>query len=86
MATLGGTFPQTLIEGARYRDSFLEPDGALRFRPAIRRVSLRERLRRGSDLRGPALDGACDFLLGLLQVDPHARPTVAAAREHAWLK
>lgn len=86
MATHCGAFPPTLTEGARYRDSFLEPDGAVRFRPAIRRVSLRERLRRGSDLRGLALDGACDFLTGLLQLDPPARPTVAAAREHDWLK
>ena len=86
MATHCGMFPPLLLEGARYRASFFEPDGAPRFRPAVRRVSLRERLRRGCDLRGPALDLACDFLSGLLRLDPAERPAVVAALGHAWLE
>jgi serine/threonine protein kinase len=86
MAAHCGAFPPALLDEGRYRASFFEPDGALRFRPEMRRVSLRERLRRGSTLRGPALDRAHDFLASLLQLDPALRPTVAAAREHDWLR
>lgn len=85
MAALCGGFPTTLVEKGRYRTSFFEPDGTPRFRPAIRPVSLRDRLRRGSDLRGPELGRACDFLSGLLRLDPLGRPSVATALEHGWL-
>ena len=85
MAALCGDFPPSLFEGAHYRASFLEPNGTLRFRPAIRRVTLRERLRRGSGLRRSALDLACDFLAGLLRLDPAGRPALAEALEHPWI-
>ena len=80
-----GEFPPALIEFARYRQSYFELDGALRFRPVLRRVSLRERLRRGSSLRGRALDLTTDFLKGCLTIDPDARFTAAAALAHPWL-
>ena len=85
IAALCGPFPEALLDDARYRQSFFESDGALRFRPEIRRVSLRERLRRGSTLRGRALDLAVDFLASLLRLDPAGRPTPAAALAHPWL-
>ena len=68
-----------MIESARYRASYFEKDGALRFRPAFPRASLRDRLRRASILRGRALDLATDFLKHCLTIDrqsdsPRPRP------------
>ena len=85
IAALRGAFPPAMIEAARFRASYFESDGALRFRPGIRPASLREKLRRRTTLRGGALDLAEDFLGALLQVDPAARPTAAAALAHPWL-
>ncbi len=85
MAGLCGAFPPALIESACFRGSFFEADGALRFRPDVPRVSLSERLRTESPLRGRALEGAYDFLSILLRLDPAERPEVAAARGHDWL-
>ena len=85
IASLRGAFPPAMIEAARFRASYFESDGALRFRPEIRATSLREKLRRRTTLRGPALDLAEDFLNTLLQVDPAARPTAAALLAHPWL-
>lgn len=86
MAGLRGPFPPALVESGSFRASYFEPDGAVRFRPAIRRVSLREHLRRRCALRGPALGAAVDFIASLLRLDPAGRPSAAAALEHPWLR
>jgi serine/threonine protein kinase len=86
MAGLGGPFPLTLIENGRFRASYFEPDGAVRFRPEIRRVSLRDRVRRRCALRGASLGAAVDFIGGLLRLDPAERPSAAAAAGHPWLR
>ena len=56
MITLRGSFPPTMIKAGRFRASYFEEDGTPRFRPALRRVSLRNRVRRSCKLRGRALD------------------------------
>ena len=85
MAAMRGPFPPEMIETARFRASYFESDGALRFRPEIRATSLREKLRRRTAMRGPELDLTQDFLESLLQIDPAARPTAAAVLAHPWL-
>ncbi len=85
IAALCGPFPPALVESARYRASYFEEDGELRFRPSIRPASLRARLRRKTSLRGRALDLAEDFLRSCLTIAPAARTTAAAARAHPWL-
>ena len=85
IARLRGPFPQTMIENARYRRSYFEEDGEIRFRPRIAPISLRDRLRRGSLLRGPSLELAVDFLKQLLTVEPAARPSAVEALVHPWL-
>ncbi len=85
METLLGPFPTRLVQDARYRASYFEPDGALRFRPTIRTVSIRERLRRATELRGAELDSTADFLSGLLQMDRALRINAADAVRHDWL-
>ena len=85
IAALRGAFPPAMIETARFHASYFESDGALRFRPEIRATSLREKLRRRTTLRGPALDLAEDFLSAILQIDHTARPTAAALLAHPWL-
>src|SRR4029079_6529184 len=79
ITALCGAFPETRIESARYRTSYFEKDGALRFRPVLSRASLRDRLRRASILRGRALDLATDFLKHCLTIDPAKRFSPAAA-------
>jgi serine/threonine protein kinase len=86
MAGVCGPFPPALVESGCYRASYFEADGAIRFRPEIRFVPLRDRLRRRCPLRGEALGCAVDFLETLLRLDPPRRPTAAAALEHAWLR
>jgi serine/threonine protein kinase len=86
MAGLCGPFPPALVESGRFRASYFETDGAVRFRPEIRRVSLRDRIRRRCALRGPALGVAVDFIASLLRLDPAERPTATAALEHEWLR
>jgi len=85
ITALCGALPETMIESARYRASYFEKDGALRFRPALSRASLRDRLRRASILRGRALDLATDFLKHCLTIDPAKRFSPAAALVHPWL-
>jgi serine/threonine protein kinase len=86
MAGLCGPFPPALMETGCYCASFFEPDGAVRFRPEIRRVSLRDRVRRRCPLRGPALGSAVDFIASLVRLDPTQRPSAAAALQHEWLR
>ncbi len=85
MARLCGPFPESLLRGACYRDSYFERDGELRFRPAIRRDPLRSRLRRQTILRGESLESATDFLSRLLELDPSRRAGIAEALAHPWL-
>lgn len=85
MHTLLGPFPAGLVQGARYRESYFETDGALRFRPEIKPVPIRERLRRATKLRGADLDSTADFLSSMLQMDKAARMSAEAATRHAWL-
>ena len=80
-----GPCPAEMIAAAHYRGSYFEPDGAPRFRPTIRRVTLRERLRRATKLRGSDLENAADFLRQLLAIDPATRGTATAALHHPWL-
>jgi serine/threonine protein kinase len=86
MAALRGAYPPAMVAAGRYRASFFETDGALRFRPVVEPASLRDRLRRGTALSGRALDSACAFLDGLLRLDPGARTPAAAAIQHEWLR
>ena len=86
MAALCGPFPPALIDAARYRASYFEPDGAVRFRPPVRPVSLRTQLRRFTPLRGDALGEVTDFLRQLLALDASARPAAVDALQHPWLE
>ena len=86
IAALRGPIPADMIAAARYRASHFEPDGAPRFRPKIRRITLRERLRRGSTLSGSAGAEAAAFLHQLLATDPASRATAATALDHPWLR
>ena len=85
IARLCGPFPRAMVKSARYRSSYFENNGDLRFRPRVGPVSLRDRLRRCTPLRKTPLDLATDFLARLLSVDPNVRPTAAAALAHPWL-
>ena len=85
IARLCGPFPRAMVKSARYRSSYFENDGDLRFRPRVGPVSLRDRLRRCTPLRNAPLDLATDFLTRLLSLDPNVRPTAAAALAHPWL-
>jgi serine/threonine protein kinase len=86
MAALSGPVPAHMIAGAHFRGSYFEPDGALRFRPTIRRTTIGERLRRRSTLTAPARAEAAAFFQQLLTIDPAIRSTAAAALEHPWLR
>ena len=85
MIALRGSFPLAMIRAGRFRASYFEEDGTPRFRPALRRVSLRDRLRRSCTLRGQALDNAIDFLECCLTINPLQRITANAALAHPWL-
>lgn len=85
MSALCGPFPTAMVKSARYRASYFEEDGELRFRPAIRRTSLRDRLRRQTDVRGKVLDLATDFLCSCLTIDPASRITATDGLGHPWL-
>jgi hypothetical protein len=85
IARLCGPFPRAMVKSARYRSSYFENDGDLRFRPRVGPVSLRDRLRRCTPLRNAPLDLATDFLTQLLSLDSNVRPTAAAALAHPWL-
>jgi serine/threonine protein kinase len=80
-----GPFPAQMISSAKYRATYFEADGEHRFRPVIRRVSIRERLRNASHLRGKALDGATGFICALVQLDPSERASADVALAHPWL-
>ena len=86
VAALRGPIPADMIATAKYRASHFEPDGAHRFRPKIRRVTLRERLRRATKLSGSTLGNAAGFLHKLLAIDPATRGTATAALDHPWLR
>lgn len=85
MVALRGSFPLAMIKIGRFRASYFEEDGTPRFRPALRPVSLRDRLRRSCKLRGRALDAAMDFLERCLTIDPSQRITAVAALAHPWI-
>lgn len=85
MQTLLGPFSTRLVQDARYRASYFEPDGSLRFGPKIKPVTIRERLRRATELRGVELDSTAEFLSGLLQMDSALRINAADAVRHDWL-
>lgn len=85
ISALCGPIPAHQIDSAQYRASYFEPDGAVRFRPAIRRISLAERLRRTSPLDTAARAATAAFLRPLLTIDPAIRSTAAAALAHPWL-
>ncbi|MEQ1860755.1 MAG: protein kinase [Chthoniobacteraceae bacterium] len=85
IAAICGPFPPGVIDGARYRDSYFESAGGFRFEPKIGRDTLRERLRRIGGLRGRSLDGATEFLRGLLQLDPARRASAADSLKSPWL-
>jgi serine/threonine protein kinase len=82
---LCGPVPAQQIAAARYRSSYFEPDGELRFRPAIRRTTIRERLRRGSTLTASERAEAAGFIRQLLTIDPAVRATATAALAHSFV-
>lgn len=85
VAMLCGPFPPSMVQSVRYRASYFEEDGTLRFQPKLRRASLRDRLRRAPSLKARPLDLAADFLDHLLKIDPALRPTAQQALAHLWL-
>ncbi len=85
ITALRGPIPADQIAAAKFRASYFEPDGALRFRPTIDRITIRERLRRRSTLNAPARAEAAAFLQQLLTIDPATRSTATTALEHPWL-
>lgn len=85
MVILRGSIPLPMIKAGRFRASYFEENGALRFRPVLPRVSLRDRLRRACKLRGSALDHATNFLERCLTIDPSQRITAGAALTHPWV-
>ena len=82
---LRGPVPPPMIQAARFRASYFEEDGAPRFRPAIRRTSLRALVRRLGKLPAEEAETASDFLTSLLAVDPSARSSASLALTHPWL-
>ena len=82
---LRGPLPPAMIQTALYRAAYLEEDGALRFRPTIRRTSLQALVRRLTKLPAKETEVAADFLTSLLAVDPSARASASAALAHPWL-
>jgi serine/threonine protein kinase len=85
IAAICGIFPPSMVRSARYRASYFEADGELRFRPEISKVSLRDRLRRNSSLRGESLSLATGLLRACLTIDPQRRITGEVALSHPWL-
>lgn len=85
IAALAGPFPRALVQSGRYRASYFEKDGALRFRPVLPAARLRDRLRRGMRARTAMPGSAADFLRHLLAPDPAMRPEPAAALTHPWV-
>jgi serine/threonine protein kinase len=84
IAALCGPVPAHEVAAARYRGSYFEPDGALRFRPAIRRTTLSERLRRSITLTASERAEAAAFVHRLLTIDPAVRSTAVAALAHGF--
>jgi hypothetical protein len=84
IAALCGPVPAHQVAAAGYRGSYFEPDGALRFRPAIRRTTLSERIPRSISLTPPERAEAAAFVHQLLTIDPAARCTAAAALAHVF--
>lgn len=83
IAASAGPIPPAMVEAGRYRASYFEADGELRFRPVLRPIRLRDRLRR-VELARSERAVAADFLRCVLAVDPSQRPTAAAALRHPW--
>ena len=82
---LRGPLPPAMIQAALYRATYFEGDGALRFRPTTRRVSLQALVRRLTKLPTKEADVAAEFLSSLLAVDPSARSSAADPLAHPWL-
>ena len=85
MTALGGSLPPDLIASARFRDSYFDSAGALRFDAKVRRAPLISRLRRATKLGESDLESAAEFLAGLLVLDPSRRTTAGVLLEHPWL-
>ena len=83
---LRGPLPPAIIQTALYRATYLEEDGASRFRPTVRRISLQALVQRLTKLPTKEADAAADFLSSLLAVDPSARTSASAALAHPWLR
>jgi serine/threonine protein kinase len=83
---LCGPPPEEMVRSALFRAAYFEEDGALRFRPKVRRTSLRAPLRRVKGLAETELESVLDFLTRLLAIDPQARLTAEAALEHPWTR
>ena len=84
IAALCGPVPAHEVAAAQYRGSYFDPDGALRFRPAIRSTTLRERLWRGVTLTASERAEAAAFVHQLLTIDPAVRCSAAAALAHSF--
>jgi serine/threonine protein kinase len=84
IAALCGPVPAHQVVAAQYRGSYFDPDGALRFRPAIRSTTLRERLRCGVTLTASERAEAAAFVNQLLTIDPAVRSSAAAALAHSF--
>ena len=82
---LRGPLPASMIQTSLYRAAYFESDGALRFRPAIRRTSLHALVRRLTKMPLKESEAAADFFTGLLAVDSSARVSASAALAHPWL-
>jgi serine/threonine protein kinase len=80
-----GPLPPAMVKTALYRAAYLEEDGALRFRPLIRRISLQSLVRRLARLQTVEAAAAADFLSTLLAVEPSARSSASDALAHPWL-
>lgn len=86
MIRLRGPLPPPMIQSALYRTAYFEEDGSPRFRPTIRRTSLRALIQRLIKLPTKETDIAADFLADLLSVDPSARSSASVALAHPWLR
>ncbi|MBL8858767.1 MAG: protein kinase [Planctomycetes bacterium] len=85
MIALCGPLPPAMIESARFRASYFDPSGALRFDTKIRRAPLLGRLRRATNLGEGELSAASEFLSACLVLDPKERASAGALIEHPWL-
>lgn len=80
-----GRLPESMTNHGKFRHLFYNEEGALRFDPDLKTVSIKDVLVQG---HGFAADAAAEmeaFLLGLLQFEPERRLTADEALRSDWL-